>query len=58
MKDMIRLICLVAVALGMYREDLETALGFIALMGVVFWAIPEMITFAFRKDDKHERRSD
>lgn len=52
MKDMIRLICLVAVALGMYRENFETALGFIALMGVVFWAIPEMITFAFRKDDE------
>lgn len=52
MKDTIRLICLVAAALGMYRADLETALGFIALMGVVFWAIPEMITFVFRKDDE------
>lgn len=52
MKDMIRLICIIAVALGMYRADLETALGFIALMGVVFWAIPEIICFAFRKDDE------
>lgn len=51
-KTIIRVICLVAVAIGMYRTDVESICTFIALMGIVFWAIPEVCMLVFGKGDE------
>lgn len=52
MKEIIRAICLIAVAFGIYKGDFNSVLAFISIMAVTIWAIPEIICFIFRKDDE------
>ena len=54
MRTVIRICCLVGVAFGLYKTDLESVLAFVALMGIVFWAIPETCMFIARQGKEDE----
>ena len=52
MRTITQFACLLAVAIGMYRHDVETMFAFIAVMALCIWGMPELVCFIMKEEKK------